>query len=534
MRIHDEEGVERKQDLDGILDHPHYKIEAPLGEGSWGTVYRARDCVRGGMVALKVLSPNATAREKMRHRELTPFEVLKNEGDLAACSHVVPRAFEIDSRGTPFIRMPVYNRFLNNILGDSESGNRNYVGYWLRGDETIECLEGIARGIAEMHNIIGRAHADIKPDNIAIDINGKALLNDLGSSTYASLDWAERPSRDNVGFFFTRAPECFKEGSHPTKASDVWSFGAIAYRMFTGKYPLEGELRAGKNLAEMTEGEIDSAIDTKFKTDFPSSYKRIGSFVRSCLYADSIYRPRSLTLADKLHKTANHSITREVFGAFKKFGTWTAVTTLIGGAVMGTTLLLTVSPPIEHPRQKVQGLLYLDTSPNQREQFVFEAEQIRDLPVPGYGMIIDGTTPYAKMSSPDRSIAYLVDCSAKTTLSGAADGSKTARDYMERTFDAYASESVKKEQIGLRYLRDAVCVDNAISQLKQINGQVDLEDVLVASRLGKEILDEAKRISNSNDFTKYVEAKSPNGNYIIPEEDKEFIITWLSYIHDNH
>jgi len=106
MRIHDEEGVERKQDLDGILDHPHYKIEAPLGEGSWGTVYRARDCVRGGMVALKVLSPNATAREKMRHRELTPFEVLKNEGDLAACSHVVPRAFEIDSRGRLLLECP--------------------------------------------------------------------------------------------------------------------------------------------------------------------------------------------------------------------------------------------------------------------------------------------------------------------------------------------------------------------------------------------------------------------------------------------
>ncbi len=149
--------------LDTIIDHPGYTIIDFLGQGSWGSVYRAKDNVRGGFVALKVLNPKATAREKMKHRQLTPFEVLQNEGDLAACSYVVPRTFEIDNRGTPFIRMPVYRSFLSDIISDSkEEVKRNFVGNWLNKDNAIAYLADIARGIAEMHAVRKRVHADIK------------------------------------------------------------------------------------------------------------------------------------------------------------------------------------------------------------------------------------------------------------------------------------------------------------------------------------------------------------------------------------
>ncbi len=365
-------------------------------------------------------------------------------------------------------------------------------------------------------------------------MSGKALLNDLGSSTYTSFDWAEKPSRDNVGFFFTRAPECFKPNSHPTRDSDVWSFGALAYRMFTGKYPLEEELRNRMNPAQMTEEEIDGILKIKLKKEFPYSNRRIGNFIEKCLSARSFYRPSSSELVGLLHIAANPSTAREVFEAFKKFGTKTAVTTLIGGAAVGLALVAITGSQLERPKPKVQGLLYLDTAPREGEQLIFEAENIRDLPKTAGGMFIDGTTPYAKASSENRNVAYLVDCRAKAKLAGAELISKASRDYMEKTFNAYASENIKEQDKGNPYIQDAVCINQAINVLKQEKGNMDLEDVLVTSMLGKDLLDEAKIISNSEDFIRYTKAQRSDGSYVIPEEDALFVRDWLAYIHDNH
>ena len=43
--------------------------------------------------------------------------------------------------------------------------------------------------------------------------------------------------RDNIGEIKTRAPELFKENSHPTFSSDVYSLGALTGRLLTGEYP---------------------------------------------------------------------------------------------------------------------------------------------------------------------------------------------------------------------------------------------------------------------------------------------------------
>jgi len=112
----------------------------------------------------------------------------------------------------------------------------------------MDCLENILKkwltdlgaGLAELHSL-DIVHADIKPENLALDKNERLLINDLGTATCASLELQLSP-RDNMGFRYTRAPEKFRKGSEPTKSSDTWAASALGFRLFTGRYPLEDML----------------------------------------------------------------------------------------------------------------------------------------------------------------------------------------------------------------------------------------------------------------------------------------------------
>ena len=529
--------AERKQAQDEVISHPRYTVGEVLGRGSWGTVYEANDNATGETVALKVLNPTPAAREKMKTRKLTPFGAMRNEGDLAACANVVPRSFEVDSQGTPFIRMPIYHAFLKDKLGDDEGQWRKSVGRGLEYSDAVGYLEGIARGIGEMHTVRNRAHADIKPDNVAID--GKiALLNDLGSSTCVSLGWAQSQQRDNSGFFFTRAPEQFKDDGHPDRQSDIWSFGALAYRMFTGEYPLEQELRTAQNprlLLEQlgTEG-VDLIVKRKIKANFPREHRRLGKLVERCLSASTYKRPYDgNSLVEELESAIHDSVPKEAWRAFKRLGAWTAAATIAGTALVGTTFLRYTEDSLRAPPAKVKGMLYIDEKPIAQGGVFFDAEQINDLPQTMHGMLNAGTTSHAKASTPDRNAAYLVDCYAKTLLNGGSMGGvDIKREYRKDALEALAKENGKKPDENTFYAVVAKSLEKTIGEMRESNGRVDLEDVCAITLIGPEKLAEAKRAVGSESFVNYIDAKTPDGKYIIQKTHREFLKTWLAYIHD--
>ena len=248
---------EQAESLEGkVIASNRYNVLNLLGRGCWGAVYLAKDMILEEEVAIKVLEPNEIALKQMAHRNIDFLKAMKKEaGKLTACSHVVPRVLEFDNNEKPFLVMPPYERFLSDKLHD-DSSYRCYLGHGMSIDDILRYMRDVAIGLSEIHTKIGRAHGDLKPDNIAIDHVGRALLNDLGTSTCASYGRSVSP-RDNMGFIYTRAPECFKEDSHPDKKSDIWSFGSLLYRMFTGKYILEDEINK--------EIELDEKIDAVIK-----------------------------------------------------------------------------------------------------------------------------------------------------------------------------------------------------------------------------------------------------------------------------
>jgi len=90
-----------------------------------------------------------------------------------------------------------------------------------------------------------------------------------------------------MGFPHTRAPECFREGSHPTRASDVYSFGALAFRLLCHQYPFEADLaqegRPAPSLAAIEARAAKAQLERKIRTQVPRTLRPL---LRKCLALD--------------------------------------------------------------------------------------------------------------------------------------------------------------------------------------------------------------------------------------------------------
>ena len=213
-----------------------YQIEAELGGGSFGTVFRARDLTLDREVALKVLRPGSP---------IPAAALLAEARAAAALNHPnVCAIHAVDSSlGAPMIVMEyVAGRPLSGFLMTGPLARQQAAGL---------CRQ-VALGMAAAH-AQGVVHGDLKPANILVTPDGTVKIVDFGMARRSTSSaqgektvlWDPGPAGGISGTPAYMAPEQAR-GEPATSASDVFSLGVMLYELVTGR-----RARSEGNLLEL-------------------------------------------------------------------------------------------------------------------------------------------------------------------------------------------------------------------------------------------------------------------------------------------
>lgn len=213
----------------------HYEILDELGHGAMGSVYKARDTRLDRVLALKVLRSDVAnpVRERRFIQEARTASSLNHPN--------IVTIYEIFHAGeSPCIAMEY-------VEGETLEQRLERGPLDLR--QGLEWSIAIADALAKAHEA-GIIHRDVKPSNIMITRSGMVKILDFGLAKLLeasdSSDAGERLTLDDriVGTPPYLSPEqalCEKVDAR----SDIFSFGAILYEMFTGRRPFERESKLG-------------------------------------------------------------------------------------------------------------------------------------------------------------------------------------------------------------------------------------------------------------------------------------------------
>ena len=232
-----------------------FRILEQLGRGGMGVVYVAVQEPLGRRVALKVVRPELLYFPGQRER------FLREQDAVARLQHpgIVPIYTTGETDGLPWFAMELFDgASLAEVLLAMPAGERSgeafcaaietccgagdrvdrssFAGSW------PDVCAGIARQIADaLEHAHGRGvvHRDVKPSNIVITRNGRAMLIDFG---LASREGAVQLTRtgSQLGSLPYMSPEQLR-GVEVSDRSDLYSLGVTLFEALTGELVFAGE-----------------------------------------------------------------------------------------------------------------------------------------------------------------------------------------------------------------------------------------------------------------------------------------------------
>ncbi len=267
----------------GRLIAGRYRLQGPIGRGAMGIVWRGRDELLARDVAVKEVQ--ITAHASPADAEVIYQRTLREARTAARLAHpnVVTVFDVVDEDGSPWIIMELVKaRSLDRVI--TEDGPLPPL-------QAAELGTGLVGALGAAHSA-GVLHRDVKPSNVLVTDDGKAVLTDFGIATFA-----EDPGMTQAGLVvgtpgFT-APERVR-GDAATPASDLWSLGATLYAAVEGRGPFD---RVGGSTA------ITAGVATEDAPRAPSAGP-LGPVIDALLSRDAGSRPDVTTAARLLSEAA--------------------------------------------------------------------------------------------------------------------------------------------------------------------------------------------------------------------------------------
>lgn len=208
-----------------------YRLLHRLGRGGMGEVFLAEQENLGRQVALKILQESSfpTPNTSLRfHREARSLAKLRHPNVVTVFDFGVEDGLHY--LVMEFIPGQDLSKTLQEATDDGEAIPPSTAVRWAA--EIARALEGVHE--------VGILHRDVKPSNIRITPEGRAVLVDFG---LVSMPTADGPTLTSsfLGSPSYASPEQVSGQTKLDARSDVFSLGTTLYRCITGQLPFEGD-----------------------------------------------------------------------------------------------------------------------------------------------------------------------------------------------------------------------------------------------------------------------------------------------------
>ncbi|HET7745098.1 MAG TPA: protein kinase [Gaiellaceae bacterium] len=261
-----------------------YRIEAEIGRGGMGVVYRATEISLERPVALKLITPELASEDDFRNRFL-------RESRIAASldhPHVLPvfSAGEVD--GQLYLAMRyVEGEDLKTLL--AREGR-------LESERALRICSQVAEALDAAHSR-GLVHRDLKPANVLLDSSGEAYLSDFGLTKQVGS--ASTETGRLVGTLDYLAPEQIR-GEAVDARSDEYALACVLYECLEREPPFHRQTEAELLWAHLQEDapplpghpELDPVFSRALAKEKGERYESAGGFCDAAGQALGLETPR--------------------------------------------------------------------------------------------------------------------------------------------------------------------------------------------------------------------------------------------------
>ena len=246
-----------------------YRIENLINNGSFASVFRAKEELTNRIVAIKALPKSVYPSGRLRYllAELRSMTLNWGHENIVSIHTVEPGEDE-------------YIAFIVMEYIDGSTLHERMTAESFSPSRAVNIALDICRGLTAVHaqNII---HRDIKPQNILLTSDGTAKLGDFGVACI--LEATDDIAATVAGTRKYMAPEQY-DGEYDSRV-DLYSLGLVLYEMLTGRYPFRG-----RNHDEIKIKKIDAVIE--FDHEVP---EELHGFLQKVLHRNVNSRYQSAT-----------------------------------------------------------------------------------------------------------------------------------------------------------------------------------------------------------------------------------------------
>ena len=309
----------------GAVDIPGYEIQAELGRGGMGVVYKARQAALGRSVALKVVLAGVHASPQ----DLQRFQIEARA--VARLQHPnIVQVFDIGShQNLPYLSLE---------FCDGQSLAHRLDGTPWPASNAAQLVETLARAIHTAHEQ-SIVHRDLKPANVLLTSQGIPKITDFGLAKQLDAGQGQTETGTIMGTPSYMAPEQADGRKEISAAADIYALGAILYELLTGRPPFRAATPLDTVLQVIN---VEPVAPSRLQ---PSTPRDIETICLKCLAKDPRKRyATAVDLAEDLARFLDHRpILARPIGPIEVAQKWVLRRPLLSGLLSVLVLVAVVS-----------------------------------------------------------------------------------------------------------------------------------------------------------------------------------------------